>query len=206
LYFEKAFNTIEHLANLKILRCKGFSEVFIEWVQHILFSRSSAVLLNGVLGRHFACKRGVRQGDPLSPLLYVFGGDLLQSHINHSFIEDMLRTPILNRETTDFPIIQYAYDTIIVMEADQLVVLKEILEEYTAFTGLEANFHKSSPVPINLNEEETNSLANMIGCSTASMPFTYLGLPMGTTKPTIRELSPLIDRVEKILTHSASFF
>jgi hypothetical protein len=91
------------------------------------------------------------------------------------------------------------------MEADQLVVLKEILEEYTAFTSLEANFHKSSLVPINLNEEETNSLANMIG-STASMPFTYLGLPMGTTKPTIRELSPLIDRVEKRLTHSASFF
>jgi hypothetical protein len=90
--------------------------------------------------------------------------------------------------------------------AGSAVFIKEILEEYTAFTGLEANFHKSSLVPINLNEEETNSLANMIGCSTASMPFTYLGLPMGTTKPTIRELSPLIDRVEKRLTHSASFF
>jgi hypothetical protein len=94
------------------------------------------------------------------------------------------------------------------MQADaaQLDILKEILEEYRAFTGLEVNFHKSSLVPINLSEEEANNIAISLGCQTAPMMFTYLGLPMGTTKPTIRELCPLTDRVERRLTTSASFF
>jgi hypothetical protein len=144
----------------------------------------------------FACKRGVRQGDPLSPLLYVLGGDLLQSYINYYFRQGRLHTPIINRGTSDFPMVQYANDTIIVMPADaaQLDILKEILVEYRAYTGLKVNFHKSSLVPINLSDDKALSLANSLGCQTAAMPFTYLGLPMGTTKPIIRDLSPLTDR------------
>jgi hypothetical protein len=83
----------------------------------------------------------------------VLGGDLLQSYINKAFREGKLKTPIPNRGTSDFPIIQYADDTIIVLQADasQLQVLKEIPQEYSTFTGLKVNFHKSSLVPINLD-------------------------------------------------------
>jgi hypothetical protein len=90
-------------------------------------------------------------------------------------------------------------------EDGQLGIFKEILEEYTAITGLQVNYHKSSLVPINLNEGETNSFASFIGCTASTMPFTYLGLPMGTTKPTIKDLSPLTYRVERRLYAFASF-
>jgi hypothetical protein len=90
-------------------------------------------------------------------------------------------------------------------EADQLQVLKDVLEEYTAFTGLKVNYHKSSLVPINISQEEAEILSTQIQCNIASMPFPYLGIPMGTTRPTIRDLSPLTDRVERRLTASASF-
>lgn len=55
--FEKAFDTIEHQAILQVLHHKGFSSIWISWIKCILDSRTSLVLLNGVLGKVFHCKR-----------------------------------------------------------------------------------------------------------------------------------------------------
>jgi hypothetical protein len=58
-------------------------------------------------------------------------------------------------------------------------------------------------VPINITEERHQSLANTFGCTTGSLPFTYLGLPLGTTKPTVQEFLPLVKKCErKILVTS----
>jgi hypothetical protein len=203
--FEKAFDTLDHEAIIQIMRAKGYQELFLQWVREVLSSGSSSILLNGVPGKSFHCKRGVRQGDPLSPLLFAQGADLLQSLVNWAFHNGMLSLPI--PVDVDFPIIQYADDTIIVLPAnlDQLAVIKDILNQYATFTGLKINFHKSSMIPINLSDEEASFLAEEFNCQLGSMPFTYLGLPMGATKPSIKDLFPLTDRVERRLSAVSSF-
>jgi hypothetical protein len=78
----KGSGTLEHELILQVLIHKGFGPKWITWTRNILHSGTSSVLLNGVPGKTFHCKRGVRQGDPLSPLLFVLAAYLLQSIIN----------------------------------------------------------------------------------------------------------------------------
>ena len=71
-----------------------FLSSLIEWVQMVFSNASSVVLLNGVPGNSFKCRRGVRQGDPLSPLLFVMGAELLHRIINKAFHQGLLSKPI----------------------------------------------------------------------------------------------------------------
>jgi hypothetical protein len=160
----------------------------------ILNSGTLEVLLNGVPGQHFYCKRGVRQGDPLSPLLFVLAADLLQSIVNKANDCGILRLPLPNACGVDFPIIQYADDTILVMEAcpKQLFFLKSMLNSFVEPTGLHVNYHKSNIYPINVSDQKMEILANMFHCKIGSMSFTYLGLPLGLKKPNLGAFLPLI--------------
>ena len=75
-------------------------------------------------------------------------------------------------------VVNLSDDTLIFMEGDssQLVNLRNILQIFSAYTGLKVNYSKSMLVPINLEESESVNLAQSFGCSTGSLPFTYLGL------------------------------
>lgn len=97
--------------------------------------------------------------------------------------------------------IQYADDTLLVMEVDldQLLHLKHILDLFADSTGLKVNYSKSVMVPINTPQDRLHHLADIFDCQAGPLPFTYLGLTLGLTKTTIEEFFPLIKKVERRL-------
>jgi hypothetical protein len=113
LDFDKAFDMVEQEVIISMLRHKGFSEKWVRWVEVILSSGTSQVLLNGVPGKSVRCKRGVRQGDPLSPLLFMLAVDLLQSIVNKAFRANILKHPLSKDFGQDYPIVQYADGTLV---------------------------------------------------------------------------------------------
>lgn len=162
---------------IEVLKHKGFSGKWINWVKAILSSATSAVLLNVILGKNFICRRGVRQGDPLSPLLFVLAIDFLHTIVNKAWHIGVLKHPLREDFGGDYPIVQYADDTLLILPAEASRILfkfKGILRSFSDSTGFKVNFHKSSLVPINMNEEETQHLANTFGCKIGVMPFTYI--------------------------------
>jgi hypothetical protein len=82
LDFKKAFDKLQHEVIYTILQHKGFGPKWLKLTKMIMNSRTSAILLNGVPGKPFHCRRGVRQGIPLFPHLFVIVVDLLQPIIN----------------------------------------------------------------------------------------------------------------------------
>jgi hypothetical protein len=173
----------------------------------IFESGTSSVLLNGTPGKVFHCTRGVRQGDPLSPLLFVLATDFLQTLLNSAKNNNNLTLPIPLHNDSGFPILQYANDTLIFMHGDvnQLLHLKALLLSFAKTSSLKVNFEKSFLVPINVSDERMQILASTFQCSIGSLPFTYLGLPLSISRQTMANFWPLLSKCERRLVAFSSF-
>jgi hypothetical protein len=204
--FTKAFDTIEHSAIIQMMQQLGFNDKWLSWTTSILNSASTLILLNGVPGKNLTCKRGVRQGDPMSPLLFVLAADFLQCIINKAHDQGLLQLPIPSNDRARVSIIHYADDTIILLQASQrqLLCLKASLETFAQSTGLRVNHANLGMVPLNMTNEKVELMTGVFGCKLQEMPFTYLGLSMGTTRPRVEHYAPLMNRMERQLASISS--
>ena len=77
--FEKAFNSLNHSFLFKVLEKLNFGEYFVQWIKTFCTNIYSCVLNNGFTTDLFPVRLGVRQGDPLSPLLFIMALEMLRT-------------------------------------------------------------------------------------------------------------------------------
>jgi len=144
---------------------------------------------------------------PLSPLLFVLATDFLQSIVNKAWHMGILKHPISEDFVGDFSIVQYADDTLLILPATASILfnLKGLLRSFSDSSGLHVNFSKSFLVPINVTKEKSKHLANTFACEVGKIPFTYLGLPLSITRPTVADYWSLVSKCERRLTGISSF-
>jgi len=87
----------------------------------------------------------------------------------------------------------------------QLLTLKGLLQSFGESTGLKVNYSKSMMVPINLSDQKLDHLVRTFDYQKGGLPFTYLGLPLGLTKPRIVDFSPLVSKSERRLVSTSLF-
>ena len=109
----KAFDTLDWNFLVLVLSNFGFATTFIDWILAILNSARLSILVNGKAVGFFACSREVRQGDPLSPLLFCLAEEVLSRALSSSVVRGRL-TPMSYCRGTTFPTqVLYADDIMI---------------------------------------------------------------------------------------------
>ena len=148
--FEKAFDSVSHDFLSEVLELFGFGDSFCSWIRVLYKDISSCVMNGGHSTGYFKIKRGVRQGDPLSPYLFLFVIELLA----HAIRKD---TGIKGFQFGKHEIrqISYADDcTLFVKDATSLNRIQNIFEEFEKISGLKINKGKTNFVWMGKESEQ----------------------------------------------------
>jgi hypothetical protein len=97
---------------------KGFSEKWCHWIDQFVSKENVGVKVNDDIGHYFQTKKCLRQGDPLSPLIFNLVADMLALLINWAKEDEQIRGLVPHLVGGGIFILQYAEDTILFMEHD----------------------------------------------------------------------------------------
>ena len=200
--FEKAYDKVKWDFLLQTLRMKGFSPKWIEWIRSFISGGSVAINVNDEIGPFFQTKKGLRQGDPLSPILFNVVADMLALFINRAKADNQLKGVVPHLVEDGLSILQYANDTILFMEhnLEQAQNLKLILCAFEQLSGLKINFHKSELFCFGEAKEFEDHYMQLFGCNTGSFPIRYLGIPIHYRRLSNSDWLRVQERLEKRLS------
>jgi hypothetical protein len=180
LDFEKKYDKVNWEFLQQTLRIKGFSQKWCHWINQFISKGSVGVKVNDDVGRYFQTKKGLRQGDPLSPLLFNLVADMLAILISRAKENGQINGLVPHLIEGGISILQYADDTILFMEhnLEQAANMKLLLCAFEKLSGLKINFHKSELFCYGEAKEMEGQYTELFGCGQGQYPFKYLGIPM----------------------------
>ena len=146
LDLSKAYDRVDWVYLRQMMQKLGFSHRWIDWVMTCVTSVRYSVKFNGTLLDSFAPSCGLRQGDPLSPFLFLFVADGLSTILKNKVTRGELSPVKVCRRAPGISHLLFADDTLLFFEASrrQAECVRAALQEYSAAMGQKLNYDKCS--------------------------------------------------------------
>jgi hypothetical protein len=186
-----------------------FPTLWRKWIKECVCTATASVLVNGSPTDEFPLERGLRQGDPLSPFLFLLAAEGLNV---------MMRELVEGNRYTGYSVggqnaitvshLQFADDTLLlgVKSWANVRALRAVLVLFELMSGLKVNFHKSMLVGVNISDSWLNEAAAALRCRVGKVPFLYLGLPIGGDSRRLGFWEPVLARIRNKLSGWKSRF
>ena len=180
LDIEKAYDHVNWNSLFYLMERMGFGEKWGRWMKACISTVRFSVLINGSPTGVFGSPYGLRQEDPLSPLLFLFMMEVLSRLLKRTEEGDFLRgfqaSPNGGLHISH---LLFADDTILFCDAsrEQLLYIRMVLIFFKAITGLKMNVGKSEIVPVG-EVGNLDALARVLCCKVGCLPMFYLGMPL----------------------------
>ncbi|GJU19992.1 RNA-directed DNA polymerase, eukaryota [Tanacetum coccineum] len=199
--FEKAFDSVKWDYLDETLKSFGFGLKWRKWISGCLYNAKGSVLVNGSPTKEFQFYKGLKQGDPLSPFLFI----LIMETLHLSFMRinnsGLYKGISINGSLT-LSHLFYADDVVFVGEwkDSNIHTLLNVLKCFFLASGLKINIQKSKLMGLGVSSSVVESAANLIGCSILQMPFNFLGVKVGCNMSRIGAWDDVISKVSSRLS------
>jgi len=200
----KAYDRISWIYLRLLLTHLGFDYSFISWIMGCISNVSYAILINGAASRFFNSQRGLRQGFPLSPLLFLLVVEGLSRLIHTARRAGKVKgiEVAINLFITHLLFV----DDILLFtngSANELVEIKGILDLFLKATGMQINFNKSQISMANMGRRESLLIQNLfpVHIQQLESPFKYLGFWLKPTAYKKEDWNWLIAKIEGRISH-----
>lgn len=180
LDMNKAYDRVEWNFLEAMMRKLGFADKWVRLIMSLVKSVELALVINGKPGSYFKPTRGIRQGDPLSPYLFLFVSEALSSLINKACDAQLLQGLSFCRNGPILSHLLFADDTLLFLKANAQNCrnMMNLLNGYCRASGQQINLGKSSVFfSPNTPEDLQRELGTILGMSIVTDPGKYLGLP-----------------------------
>ncbi|XP_062086176.1 uncharacterized protein LOC133792286 [Humulus lupulus] len=179
----KAYDTVDWVFLERLLTCFRFPTRFINWVMVCLKGSSYILIMNGRLQGDFQGVKGLHQGDPISPLLFVLVMEYLSRLLQFGAMQP---TFWFHPMCKSLKIINlcFADDLVIFCKANynSVQIIKQLFDEFCTSSGMKANLNKSQVFFGGISAQDKSQLQEVLHLEEGSFPLKYLGIPMRPTK------------------------
>lgn len=140
----KAFDTVTWDFILKVLEAQGFPPIFRAWIQECICTPRFSVAVNGELAGFFGGKKGLRQGDSISPYLFIMVMEVLSKLVENASLRNQFRIHPKCSEPRITHLL-FADDLLVFSDGlrHSLMCIMSVLHEFKLMSGLEMNAAKS---------------------------------------------------------------